>query len=278
MNLEIIGKNIDSIRIARHMSRTELARQMGKTPSFVSHHINTGNVTIQNLAKYAECLGCTIADLTEGTTDPTAFEIPDGIYGRYPWNLAAAVGNIKEEDAYLLYDIYIPALKESVDKGLTDREQQVIRMRFKHHMTLEAVGRELCITRERVRQVEAKALRKLRHPRHWRHWQLDTMERYIAAEEKAARYELECMHLQSLIQKQAEEPEPEEKPILGEIGIDEMELSVRSYNCLRRGGYRTVADLVGKTYADLAKVRNLGRKSVEEVVKKAREYGIEIEM
>ena len=51
---------------------------------------------------------------------------------------------------------------------LTDREQQVIRMRFGledgHPRTLEEVGREFHVTRERIRQIESKALRKLRHP------------------------------------------------------------------------------------------------------------------
>ena len=57
---------------------------------------------------------------------------------------------------------------EEVMATLTDREQQVIRMRFGledgHPRTLEEVGREFHVTRERIRQIETKALRKLRHP------------------------------------------------------------------------------------------------------------------
>ena len=57
---------------------------------------------------------------------------------------------------------------EEVIATLTDREQQVIRMRFGledgHPRTLEEVGREFHVTRERIRQIESKALRKLRHP------------------------------------------------------------------------------------------------------------------
>ena len=57
---------------------------------------------------------------------------------------------------------------EEVMATLTDREQQVIRMRFGledgHPRTLEEVGREFHVTRERIRQIESKALRKLRHP------------------------------------------------------------------------------------------------------------------
>ena len=56
----------------------------------------------------------------------------------------------------------------SVLETLTPREQKVIRLRYglddAHPRTLEEVGREFSVTRERIRQIEAKALRKLRHP------------------------------------------------------------------------------------------------------------------
>ena len=49
------------------------------------------------------------------------------------------------------------------------------------------------------------------------------------------------------------------------MSIDELELSVRSYNCLKRAGINTVEELTNKTSEDMMKVRNLGRKSLEEV-------------
>lgn len=55
--------------------------------------------------------------------------------------------------------------------------------------------------------------------------------------------------------------------------IEELDLSVRSYNCLKRAGINTVGDLIEKTFDDMMKVRNLGRKSLEEVEKKLRELG-----
>ena len=62
-------------------------------------------------------------------------------------------------------------LKEELDqalRSLTERERQVVRLRFGledgRARTLEEVGREFNVTRERIRQIEAKALRKLRHP------------------------------------------------------------------------------------------------------------------
>ena len=57
------------------------------------------------------------------------------------------------------------------------------------------------------------------------------------------------------------------------MSIDELELSVRSYNCLKRAGINTVEELINKTPEDMMKVRNLGRKSLEEVQAKISELG-----
>ena len=61
-----------------------------------------------------------------------------------------------------------------------------------------------------------------------------------------------------------------------EMNIDELELSVRSYNCLKRAGINTVEELTNKTPEDMMKVRNLGRKSLEEVLSKLKELGLSI--
>jgi len=58
------------------------------------------------------------------------------------------------------------------------------------------------------------------------------------------------------------------------ISIDEMELSVRSYNCLKRAGINTVEELINKTPDEMMKVRNLGRKSLDEVLLKLKELGL----
>jgi DNA-directed RNA polymerase subunit alpha len=61
-----------------------------------------------------------------------------------------------------------------------------------------------------------------------------------------------------------------------DMSIDELELSVRSYNCLKRAGINTVAELVNKTPDEMMKVRNLGRKSLDEVLLKLKELGLEL--
>lgn len=61
-----------------------------------------------------------------------------------------------------------------------------------------------------------------------------------------------------------------------EMNIDELELSVRSYNCLKRAGINTVQELCDKTPDDMMKVRNLGRKSLEEVLAKLKDLGLSL--
>ena len=66
----------------------------------------------------------------------------------------------------------------------------------------------------------------------------------------------------------------DEKEKVLEMNIDELELSVRSYNCLKRAGINTVEELCNKTSDDMMKVRNLGRKSLDEVLAKLKELGL----
>jgi DNA-directed RNA polymerase subunit alpha len=72
------------------------------------------------------------------------------------------------------------------------------------------------------------------------------------------------------------EKEDNEKEKVLEMNIDELELSVRSYNCLKRAGINTVEELCNKTPEDMMKVRNLGRKSLEEVLAKLKELGLQL--
>lgn len=73
----------------------------------------------------------------------------------------------------------------------------------------------------------------------------------------------------------AEEPDDEGTKTM-EMTIEDLDLSVRSFNCLKRAGINTVAELVQKSEDDMMKVRNLGRKSLEEVKKKLIELGLSL--
>lgn len=70
------------------------------------------------------------------------------------------------------------------------------------------------------------------------------------------------------------EKEEGKKEKVLEMSIEELDLSVRSYNCLKRAGINTVEDLACKTEEEMMKVRNLGKKSLEEVLNKLAELGL----
>jgi DNA-directed RNA polymerase subunit alpha len=62
----------------------------------------------------------------------------------------------------------------------------------------------------------------------------------------------------------------------GEILIDELELSVRSYNCLKRAGVETIGQLLTKSESELSAIPNFGQKSIEEVIETLQERGYDL--
>lgn len=76
--------------------------------------------------------------------------------------------------------------------------------------------------------------------------------------------------------EEPEEKEKDEKEKLMEMPIEELDLSVRSYNCLKRGGINTIYELTQKTAEDMLKIRNLGKKSLEEVETKLAGFGLSL--
>jgi DNA-binding CsgD family transcriptional regulator len=257
----------------------------------VSNHCRTGRMPTETLCVYAKVFGCTVAELTDGAVDRAEFELTGKVSDYYPYNLAVDIfgtGTLCDEETGMwrkatqeevneaLGRISPTALLDALnDKWFTDRERKVLELRYKAGMSLEECGKVFGVGRERIRQTEAKALRKLRHPRLSRNYRLDTMKRYIDAEEELSRVKLENIRLRSMLPEESpmHEPEPENP---ADVDIADMELSVRSYNCLKRAGINKICELEGMTREKLMKVRNLGRKSMDEVIAKAAEWGIEI--
>lgn len=81
----------------------------------------------------------------------------------------------------------------------------------------------------------------------------------------------QAKHTEIMVEKE----ETKKEKVL-EMTIEELDLSVRSYNCLKRAGINTVEDLTNKTEEDMMKVRNLGRKSLEEVLQKLNALGLSL--
>ena len=149
---------------------------------------------------------------------------------------------------------------------LTEREQNVIIQRFKECRTYEDIGKDYNVTRERIRQLEAKALHKLRHPTRMKFLKHGIKGWYLREKENELQYKLtravdELTKIAGAIMavdgmdelmKLAADKEQWKKdhPQL-DMPLEDLELSVRSYNCLKRAEIRTLGDITGMTAYEL---------------------------
>ena len=85
-----------------------------------------------------------------------------------------------------------------------------------------------------------------------------------------------CRLTDQIIPPTVVEPEDNKVERLLEMTIEELDLSVRAYNCLKRAGINTVNELVQRNQEDMMKVRNLGKKSLEEVEQKLEGLGLSL--
>ena len=277
-----IHDNMETVRKARGITKTALAQAMGVNRSYI-YAMNRcmTTPTIGFLDKYCRAVGCSMSDIVNGIVSPEDYRLPDGIEGIWPYNLALAIrGNGKDRN--FIEHVYAPGLLSALDE-LTEREQKIINLRFRSLMTLEAVSKVFGVTRERVRQVEAKALRELAKPKYFNRWYTVPKRELLDVADERDKARLECIRLcqrlEDIIARygipvnvDATEEEAGEK----DFDLDVMGLSVRSYNGLKRAGVNTVGQLRGMTKTKIKNIRCLGAKSLDEIVKKASGFGIEI--
>lgn len=165
-------------------------------------------------------------------------------------------------------EVYIKGVAEVLEK-LSEREQMIMWSRYAENKTLKEVAKEYNVTTERIRQIEAKALRKLGYPRN--------INCVMAISVKQHQYEIREKALQ--VEKELRQYYGEEMKkngaslkVIAEIPIEELDLSVRPYNCLKRARINTVGQLQEMTKEKLLNVRNLGRKATAEIQSKLKEY------
>ena len=191
----------------------------------------------------------------------------------------------------LLDELYRPYEKEAPDDiedrvlkaldTLSPREKGAILSYFKDDGTLDTVSREYNVTKERVRQILAKGIRKLRHPSRLKLIEYSEEELALKKEISEERVKLENM-LAELREKtesiQAAGADPEGKRAeqwideaqADGVALEELEWSIRTYTCLKRANINTVGDLEmlirQSGTKGLIRIRNLGRKSIEEIL------------
>ena len=161
---------------------------------------------------------------------------------------------------------------------LTERERRVLEYRFRYSKTLEYIAGEIGCSRERVRQIGVKALRKLRHPERMRDVSVSQIERernslrQTVLEQDAVIKELR-RHISCLTSGPPVGEQAAAADMLDQ-DVSAMGLSIRPYNCLWRAGLKTVRDVYElQSVRDFRSLRNFGKTSRDEVIAKMREMG-----
>jgi len=183
----------------------------------------------------------------------------------YPFNL---LYEIMGEDFEHPADVE-GSLEYVIATELMERERRCVSMRYRNGMTYEQIAKAEHITRERIRQIVARALRKLRHPSRAKY-----LKKGVAAmllEQQQLSLKEEIYELKKLIGESAphivEKISDRERQKKDNTPIEHLDLSVRSYNCLRRAGINTLGDIAKLSCMELTRIRNLGKRSWDEINK-----------
>jgi DNA-directed RNA polymerase alpha subunit len=207
-------------------------------------------------------------------------------YYHYPWGVDLKA---VEENFDLILTDYFSQSK----CFLTEREKNVILLRYKEKQTLEQVAQEFELTRERIRQIETKAIQKLKSKKDIF---FDSFDEYKLIEKEYLRKRDElCKKVEELDEliekanklvhnknttiKEIEDfislSQDEKKSLMiMNTDIADLDFSVRTINCLRRARINTVNELSKKTVEELMRIRNLGRKCLKEILETLREFEI----
>lgn len=163
-------------------------------------------------------------------------------------------------------------IEENLDlalKTIPERSANIFKLAYKYGYTAEAIGLKEGITGARVSQIVRKTLRRLRFPQ--RKNILQYGQEYFDLQENIEQLKVEFRKKIEELKYKIANPETIEikKDDLIEYSkIEKLDLSVRSYNCLKRARINTIGELTQKTEEEMMRVRNLGRKSLKEVKEK----------
>lgn len=184
---------------------------------------------------------------------------------------------------------------EAALKTLTPKQEDVLRRRFFEGETLVTIGNHYHRSPENIRQAEARALRQLRRPSIFPGIKYAITERLLeytrGLEETVAMQELKIAQRDRTISEYESRfgplPSDEQQILLSDelalrkkldTKIDDIEMSVRSYNCLKNANLRIIRKVVQKTERDLLHIKNFGRKSLNEIKGILASMGLHLDM
>lgn len=180
-------------------------------------------------------------------------------------------------------------LEETIDEViplcLTEREIGIIMLRFGFYedpQTLEQVARTYHVTKDRIMQIEKKVIRKLSNHSYGQMIKIGLLKYNEEKDAKQLQIVEEKKQIKEKLEKRKEELLAEISsgkdifPIIleesSEVEVVDLDFCCRTYNSLKRGGVKTLKDLLFMTNTDLMKLRNLGMTSLKEIDHKVNEY------
>ena len=246
------------------------------------NHSALTNIEYDELAKLLELL---YGDLNNKDDKNIDIDI------EYPMNLIYCIFGYKNEiainDAKSIKEVEAN-IEYILDNLMEAKEANILRMRFRGKLSLGEIAKGFGVTRERIRMIENKALRKMRHPMRAKAI-FSPFKLSQEIKEKTDVLTLKKNELSDLITESMnhikilsdalnnigiEVKTNVKTEISYSLPLDEVGFSVRTYNCLKRGGYNTIKDICNATESDVMQVRNLGRRSFQEIRDKLLSYGL----
>lgn len=183
----------------------------------------------------------------------------------YPYNVYLSIGIHSKDIPANAYELLEKVLAFPF---IPERERNVIHRYFRDRLTLEEAGREMGVKGERARQIIHRGLARLKkfNAELTGTQSLISERDNLLKEIAVLRYRLDELKRQCAPAEEVKGPE--------DIRIENMGFTVRSYNCLKRAGVRTLEDLRKLSVEEIAAIRNMGKNSTGEVICKLKEYGV----
>ena len=199
----------------------------------------------------------------------------------YPANLILKLKEYNSNLNYNIWDVDFRSVWNYIH-NLSDRDQRVIELRYQFGLTLDEIAKIYNLTKERVRQIQIRIERKLLAYILKGKFYIVDRDEFDALNKKYKNLLLDYEDLQKQINQDQEDKSVDISENV-DLFIEEIDLSVRSYNCLKRAGINTISDIIkydknqnqqtsdGKYLHTWFNIRNLGRKSLLEIAKRTYE-------
>lgn len=271
----IIGNDVEPTCMMNYMTKRMLDDMRDKKEAYqrIADKLDEeGELPISDLdSQLRECLTITderFRQLREKMTSISEQILVSFIKRAYPYNLLGAIiGPEALAVNFVTTNHLLDDMGQLLDDYVTEREALILRLRFINGLSLQAIADIINVTHERVRQLEAKAIRRLRHVVYTQKLlqssQIQENQEKIEEQQRTiAALESQISYLRGQI-----EQEVGYEPLALTNTIDMLELTNRAYNSLRMSGIQTVKDVLKSILSDeIHSLRGMGRNSLNDIL------------